>query len=225
MTSARTFAAASSIWAPLTPTIDSLTHWINSRVEEAGPRVPAIGGDPGNNALIAEMAFGLVAEGGALQLPIDQGLQDRVRSYLRGFRSHPPGDADLDEDEEREVILLARSLSLLLAPEGDLVFYPELPGCGVVDSAHADLAAQAKIGEVKSVSRPFRASDVKQLLTYCAMAHSVGNSYEEIALYNPRRGVRLSMSTEFACRASSGLTAPELFEEIQRIMTGLQTSG
>ena len=123
------------------------------------------------------------------------------------------------------MILLARSLSLLLAPEGDLVFYPELPGCGVVDSAHADLAAQAKIGEVKSVSRPFRASDVKQLLTYCAMAHSVGNSYEEIALYNPRRGVRLSMSTEFACRASSGLTAPELFEEIQRIMTGLQTSG
>lgn len=225
MTSARVFAGASSIWAPLTPTIDSLTHWVNARVEDVGPRVPALGGDPGNNALIAEVAFGLVATRSALELPIDQALQDRIRLYLRGFRTHPPGDSPLDEEEEREVISLARSLARLLASEGDVTFYPKLPGCGVVDSAHADLATTDKLGEVKSVTRAFRASDLKQLLTYCAMAHSVGQVYEEVALYNPRRGVRITASTEFICRAASGLTAPELFEEIQRVMTGLQTSG
>lgn len=204
--------------------MDSFTHWLNARVESVGAPVPTIGGNPANNSLIAETAYGLVAAGSDLSLPLDPGVLMRVRDYLNRFRAHPPGDADLDVDEQQEVVALGESFKALLDDFESVVFYPQVPGCGVVDAAHADLVAGHTLGEVKSVSRPFRASDLKQLLTYSAMSHASGILYEEVTLLNPRRASRISVSTEFLCRATSGLTSTELFAEMQRAMVGLQTS-
>ncbi|WP_149202870.1 hypothetical protein [Actinotalea subterranea] len=194
-------------------------------MEPVGAPVPTVGGEPANNSLIAEIAFGLVAADCALLVPIEASVEARVREYLNRFRSHPPGDVDLDDDEQQECVALAKSLRSLLDGLGPVEFYPLVPGCGVVDAARADVTFGSALGEVKSVSRPFRASDLKQLLTYCAMAHAAGGGYDEVVLLNPRRGTRVAVSTEFLCRATSGLTSTELFDEIQRAMVGLQTSG
>lgn len=221
---ARTFAGTASLWSSLAPTLESVVHWLNSHLERKGERVAAIGGDPAKNSLIAETAFGLVSAGADLELPLDDLVLSQVRAYLNQFRSHPPGDVPLDDDEQEEVVGLANALSLLLSDLGDPVFYVAIPGCGIVPKAYADVEVGSTLIEVKSVSRPFRASDVKQLLTYAAMAAASGIRYDTLTLLNPRQASRVSVSTEFLCRGASGVTSVEFFGEVQRAMLGLQTS-
>jgi len=104
------------------------------------------------------------------------------------------------------------------------VFSPRIPGCGVVDAATADVLAADELVEIKTVTRPFQANDLRQALTYAAMLYASGGRVGYIALLNPRwaRVVRLSIG-EIAA-ATRGDSDVELMQELVEWMVGLQIS-
>ncbi|WP_251151075.1 hypothetical protein [Cellulosimicrobium sp. Marseille-Q4280] len=194
--------------------------------EQVNARVPTLGSEVRNSSLIAEAAFALVARGDSMREPVAMGAAvESARRYLLGFSLNPPSDHSLDGDELEEVRQLADALARMTREFVHIEFWPSVPGCGVVDTGHADIVADGCIYEVKSVSRKFRASDVRQLLTYCAMFSANGRQYAEMGLINPRLGTRVNVSLEFVAQGVSGLSWAELAREIIRRMTELQVSG
>lgn len=225
MISTRTFSRYASLWGALTPTLEHVVRWFNQNVEHVTRPVKATGGEPANNSLIAESAFAIVAKGCPRDGVVGNRDIEAVRAHLQRFGLNPPSDTLLDADELQEVSALADALrtmtSDLEAPE----YWPPVPGCGVVDSAYADIRVAQTLYEVKTVSRPFRGPDVRQLLTYSAMLEASGQTIEYVGLLNPRLGRAVTASLEFVCQGSSGLTRAELMREIARRMADMQVSG
>ena len=225
--STRVFARYGSLWAGLTPTLEHVVRWMNANSQMLADRVPATGGEPANNALIAETAFALVASGeNPVGRTIGEGDVRKVREHLKQFGMNPPSDNALDVDELEEVARLATSMCSILAQlGGTATFWPVVPGCGVVDTAHADILIADTLYEVKTVTRPFRGADIRQLLTYSAMFEASGRGLQKVGLLNPRLGTGASVSLDFVCQGASGLTRHELMREIARRMAEMQVSG
>ncbi|MFE5291418.1 hypothetical protein ACFQ8T_04500 [Isoptericola sp. NPDC056618] len=224
MISTRVFSRQRSIWANLAPTLEPVVRWANENYTEFSDPVPANGGEPANNALIAEAAFGLVASGRSWDSFSNADLRI-VREYVLRVGEYPMPATNLDAEELEEVRGLARSLGTNVSLMPTIEFWPEIPGCGVVDSARGDILSGLRLLEVKCVTRPFRSGDFRQLLTYCAMYAASGVEIESVGIVNPRTGREIHLSVEFVCRGSSGLTSVEFFREVQRTMLELQVSG
>lgn len=219
MISARRFYRRISIWSRLTPTIEDVVRWLNENLIQTFPGVPAIGGEPANNALIAEVAFGQCASGIGSARPSEEDVAAILR-YLKAVAHDTPDDVHLEPDEYREIGLLAAALSRMLEPLGSVEYWPQFPGCGVVDSARGDISVGSALYEVKSVSRPFRAPDVRQLFTYCALAYAAGRKFEYLGLINPRRGNSVRASVEFLSLGASGQAFPVLMRNVIEEMGG-----
>ena len=198
---------------------------MNNNSQAVGGPVRATGGEPANNSLIAESAFAIVASGSARDVATSNESVDTIRGHLAKYGMNPPRDSVLDSDELREIDALVGSMRGMFARLGPVEYWPTVPGCGVVDSAHADVLAVDTLYEVKTVTRAFRGSDVRQLLTYCAMFEASGKVLNSIGLLNPRRGVVAAASLDFVCQGASGLSRPELMREIVRRMAEMQVSG
>lgn len=224
MISTRVFSRNRSVWASITPTLEQVVRWINENSTTFGPPVAATGGEPANNAVIAELAFALVARGGPWTGPMASEIAE-VRRYIASVGMEAIPERELDEDELLEVGQLAASLKERVGALPNAQMWPLVPGCGVVDSARADILSEASLFEVKSVSRPFRSEDVRQLLTYVAMYDAANVRIDEVGLLNPRLGKQVAASLEFISQGASGLTRFELGREIQRRMGEMQVSG
>jgi len=225
MISTRVFARYGSLWAGLTPTLEHIVRWMNENSQVVGSPVRATGGEPANNSLIAESAFAIIASGRAPGEKVSNEDVEAVRNYLAKFGMNPPSDAVLDSDELQEVTDLVASMRTMFAQLGTAEIWPAVPGCGVVDSAYADILVAETLYEVKTVTRAFRGSDLRQLLTYCAMFEASGRTLNSVGLLNPRRGRIVTASLDFVCQGASGLTRPELMREIVRRMAEMQVSG
>jgi len=222
--STRVFSRQASLWANLTPTVEHVVRWLNANARRVTPAVSAIGSEPGNNALIAESAFALAAARSPLPDRLGEADIRIVREYLNEFSINPPSRTELESGELAEILQLAASLNAIISNLGTAVFWPKIPGCGVVDAAFADLMIEDGLYEVKTVSRNFRSPDVRQLLTYCAMLDASGTRPARIGLVNPRLGLRVTASLEFVCQGASGLSGAELLRAIAKKMSEMQVS-
>jgi hypothetical protein len=203
--------------------MDPVVRFANSRQESLGTPVGSLG-DNQRNALIAETAFLLAGSefAGHVYQKID--LESKAREFLLNLPRGAAAGALLSSDEWLEVGLLAqvtqRYTSRLSAP----AFSPEIPGCGVVDAAIADLLAEQEIVEVKTVTRPFRSYDLRQALTYAAMLYAAGRPVERITLLNPRRARSVTMSIAELAAGTRGDSSGELMQDLVEWMVGLQVS-
>ncbi|NIJ77742.1 hypothetical protein FHT08_002825 [Xanthomonas campestris] len=104
-------------------------------------------------------------------------------------------------------------------------FSPNFPGCGIISSCDGDILADDVLIEVKAGGRKFRATDLRQLFIYSALAwKSRDTNIKSICLLNPRWGVAWTATLEDAaigCGANSGV---ELAEDIVRGAILLGTS-
>lgn len=222
MMSTRSFSRNSSLWNDLTPTMEPVVRWLNTNGKRYANPVPAIGGEPSNNALIAETGFRLAVIGSDDKLSAALGQANRFLSHLEGY---PEGGVELDGDEMEEATGLGKSIRSFIAGLPDQpVFDPEVPGCGSVEGSHADILAGTTLIEVKSVTRPFRGQDIRQVLTYAALYYVSGLYIERIVFLNPRRGRVSEASIEFLCQGSSGQSRSVLMGEIVDTMMGLNVS-
>ena len=188
-----------------------------------GAAVPSLS-DNQRNALIAETAF-LVAGSDFAGLTYEKHqLESKAREFLRGLPRSAGAEAELSSEEWLEVGLLARVTQRYTAAVRGAVFSPVIPGCGVVDAAIGDVLGEAELVEIKTVTRPFRAYDLRQALTYAAMLYSSGCVVEYITLLNPRRARVVTMSVGEIAAGIRGDSAVELLQDLIGSMMDLQVS-
>ncbi|MGW4956446.1 hypothetical protein ACWEPL_04390 [Nonomuraea sp. NPDC004186] len=130
----------------------------------------------------------------------------------------------LAASEWYEAYRICRTIRKYAAKDLGFVYSPSVPGCGIVDRAIADIRRDHELIEVKTVTRPFRSSDFRQVLTYAAMYYASGVHIEEITLLNPRRGRYFKRPIDLVAHEACGLSGPELMQELVELMTGLSVS-
>lgn len=223
MISVGNFARHSSVWSAVTPTLDEVVRLANSDKSSLGRAVPSLS-QPARHSLIAETAFLLAKEKTSVTERGNLEVEESARKFLVQLpRSEKLGDP-LDDSEWWEVNEICDKIMSYTHWMSDVEFSPMVPGCGVVDQAVADVATQFQLIEIKAVNRPFKALDLRQLLTYLAMFYAKGRNFENATVLNPRLGDYFSISLDSLCAGASGKAAVEVLQDLIEWMTGLQVS-
>ena len=118
--------------------------------------------------------------------------------------------------EAKEVRLLEKELhSFFGSRPGQTAARPVFFGCGYIDESEGDILSGSSLFEVKSVDRPFRSTDIRQLITYCALNHSSQQYHiDSIGVFNPRRGTYFDIPVDEVAQEISGRSSQELFDSI-----------
>lgn len=92
-------------------------------------------------------------------------------------------------------------------------------------SCEADLELGNMLVEVKYVDRSFRGTDFRQLLCYCGLRYfAEGTTYENVAVFNPLRGVAVQLGVEDLVSQASGRLPPELFQDMSYVLSSGEVS-
>ena len=129
----------------------------------------------------------------------------------------PTVEFNLTEDEQLEACALARNLGELLSSlEGDIEFFPMIPGAGVIGECEADLSIGRTLFEIKTVNRNFQSKDLKQLLIYLTLSSVAGEQrWTDAGLFNPRRAMWCRFPVEpFIRLISGGRSLKEVSEDL-----------
>jgi hypothetical protein len=151
---------------------------------------------------------------------------NEARGRLEKFEDIKPDDLREPTAEEwQEIFRVARSFSRFVADQsaGSLLvkFAPTFRGCGLLDACAGDILIGNKLFEVKAGDRPYRSSDLRQLLTYCSL-NSVDHSHEikSVGCVNPRHGTYFCIEVDLLALELSSKSATELFAEIIYLLSG-----
>jgi hypothetical protein len=186
-----------------------------------------------DRALIAEMSFALFdlhSSGkmtGAPQADIEIAAEKEARRHLLPFlRQGLVLPVSLDAAQTNEVRVISNRLrNHFKRPAQHLAMRPVFSGCGLIDKSEGDLIYGNVLYEVKTVDRPFRSSDVRQLLAYAALNHFSGQfPIACIGVFNPRRGVSFDAKIDDVAREVCGRPPSFLFDEIAQVTSSGEIS-
>src|SRR5690606_35885981 len=105
------------------------------------------------------------------------------------------------------------------------ILRPKFSGCGLISECEGDLIEGTCLYEIKAGDRTFRVVDLRQLLTYSALAYAEGAlSFSEIGIFNPRRGVAWRKSLEEVCYALSGLRLNDTLSSLMEQFSSVSAS-
>jgi hypothetical protein len=97
----------------------------------------------------------------------------------------------------------------------EVIFEPSFSGCGFLNSCVGDVLIGDELYEVKAGDRRFRSTDLRQLITYCALNYAAGTcAIAKAGCVNPRRGTYFVFDLAAIAYAMSGKSAGELFSDI-----------
>lgn len=221
-----------AFWSMATPTCEHFVRKLNAVLYE---RIfpPLNDTDTKDRAFIAEVAFALFvahAEGrvaGQPKTDIEAAAEGEARRRLLPFlRQGFVLPAELGRQQMDEAWALSGRLSSYFDPAlKNLIVHPIFSGCGLVDRSEGDVIWGTGLYEVKTVDRPFRSNDVRQLLVYAALNHLAGE-YEigTLGVFNPRRGVSFEVDVEEAVWEVSGRPPSSLYEEIAQVVASGEIS-
>ena len=123
----------------------------------------------------------------------------------------------LSAQEISESKELAKSLSLFFSrtKANSVAFWPEFPGCGIIQQCKGDIVYGDTLVEVKSGDRTFRITDLRQVLTYCCL-NFASKKYDLrfVTLLNPRRGVFYETPVDQLLMACAGVSAIDFFTDM-----------
>ncbi|GJF07400.1 hypothetical protein PSD17_63470 [Pseudonocardia sp. D17] len=223
MITVSTFSRQASIWRQVAPTLEQFVRWANTNLHPAGEAVN-IFGPADRNPLIAEVGFRLAAAGfQPTPVPPPQ-LEAEARRMITGLPRGSAASESLQAFEWHQAAALSKAIRHFADAFSPAQFSPSVPGCGVVGAAVADIISGSHLIEVKTVNRPFRGSDIRQVLTYSAMYYASGTTVDKMTIYNPRLGCAFSMPLNSVAAGVSGHSQVELMQDIVHYMTGMQVS-
>ncbi|GAA2389044.1 hypothetical protein GCM10010432_54840 [Catellatospora methionotrophica] len=202
--------------------MEQLVRWINLHETSYGRQV-MVQNHPNRNALIAETAF----RRAAVEAPLfEENLDAEVKAseMLALLPRGQFGDLPLTRSERTETTLVQQNIQLYCGNLADPKFFYSVPGCGIVDAAFGDIKDEGHLAEIKAVTRPFRSTDIRQLLTYSAMLYASGRSVDRLSLYNPRRARLFTTTLNEVSFSVGGRSGSELMQDLIDSMVGMQVS-
>lgn len=220
MIDASTFATHhNSFWSDLAPTAEHFVRKINLEHAERWELPLDKPSSKFRAAYVAELAFSrfCAAVQNVPEGDVNAVVLDETRRRLLPLMDAPSTlDDPLSKDELTQFKALQQRLSGYFRHRGvETAVRPVFRGCGHVDASEGDVISGGTLFEIKTVERPFRSVDVRQLLTYCALNRASGQyDLERIGIYNPRRGLEFEMDIDRACREMAGISGRELFESV-----------
>jgi hypothetical protein len=214
----KTFIASTSVWHELTPALERVTRYCNLHSNAYTRSILRLGATRGA-ALTAETAFRLATLG---PRDVDDAVISDAVAAAAAFLHLPvtePLELNMHEVEE-----LRQNLLLYFSPAEDYEFFPPVPGVGVLDATVADVRRGTALHEVKTVTRGWHSSDLRQCLTYAAMLYSVGDRISDVALVNPRTGRVTELSLAQIAVGAGADSAPDLLRGLIYRMTAIEVS-
>ena len=146
--------------------------------------------------------------------------------YVGRFLSAPsliPQDID-DECRKETGNLVLRLLHFFPGSEATTL-RPRFSGCGLISECEGDVIEGSCLYEVKAGDRAFRVVDLRQLLTYTALAYAKGAlSFKDIGLFNPRTGVAWRKSLEEVSHSLSGMRLSDTLSALVEQFSGASAS-
>lgn len=130
----------------------------------------------------------------------------------------PENHLNNSEIAKQEIISIAVNIIEFIKKMGgqDVLFRPKLKGYSFIPDLYADISIGDSLFEVKSVSRNFQSSDLKQLFIYLALRQvSEIENWKFAGLYNPRKGVCCKFNIKsLIYNLTGGKTPNEAFENL-----------
>ncbi len=127
--------------------------------------------------------------------------------------------------EARAIAQRLRKCFALEIIAGSLTFAPTFPGCGLVDEACGDIYTDEMLVEVKAGDRTFRATDLRQLLVYCALNQAASYfTITRLAMINPRHGAKAIFALEECCLQMAGEAAVDVLAAIIHEISSVEAS-
>lgn len=215
MISEHQFAAHySSAWHSIAPLSDGFWSLENKQVDRVEVPLESIA-PKGMRSIINEAAFRAFCEVYPMPRPIGkerleevvQGSFNGAIAYVARFSNATPIEpSDIDDDCHAEATALLARLARHFPANQKIALRPKFAGCGLLSACEGDLIAGDCLYEIKAGDRAFRVLDLRQLLTYAALAYASGKlTFSDLALFNPRTGVAWRRSLVEVCQSVSGL--------------------
>ena len=224
MISVKEFQKLSFVWDSVAPFLDIYARRQRNQIYQYAASVPMQGQDPSYAAFVAELGFDIAKKKWFNKKTKDQALVQITMRRLKNLDGYSLNS--ISPKMTREASKISDNILgyIHLSERNKVVYSPEVPGCGIVDKAVADLLLDNELVEIKTVKRPFSSSDYKQLLTYTCMLWSAGKNIQRVTLLNPRWGVDSSFPLSSLALSISGCTSATFLHNIQLNMQELRTS-
>lgn len=204
----------SSAWHLVAPLSDGFWSFENKQVDRVEVPLESIA-PKGMRAIVNEAAFRAFCASYPMPRSIDkerlgellqEGFTNAI-AYVSRFSNAPPVESsDIDDDCHAEAMALLVRLARYFPANQEITLRPKFVGCGLLSACEGDLIAGNCLYEIKAGDRAFRLSDLRQLLTYAALAYANGKlTFSDVGLFNPRTGVAWRRSLFDVCQSVSGL--------------------
>ncbi|WP_412749686.1 hypothetical protein [Krasilnikovia sp. M28-CT-15] len=203
--------------------LDRVVRWLNTQQQSLGRAVESYGINQ-RHALIAETAFLMASSSYNTGQMLDGDYEGAARQALAGLPRSDFASEALTISERGEAVKVSSKILRFLSGKSDIEFAPTVPGCGVIPHAHCDIRVATDLVEVKAVTRPFRGTDLRQLITYATMYYAKGRRMDNLTLLNPRRARYVTMSLDTITQGASGRPSVEVMQDLVEAMVGLQVS-
>jgi hypothetical protein len=229
MTSETRFSTSyASIWKEITPLSDG--YWVLENLLARRIDEPIKGVAPKHlRGLVNELAFIAFASSENFKpslTSIHETVHKKIDAAVNYINRVSSGEklevSDVDAVCLREAELLCKRLHDYFPIGVARVLRPKFKGCGFITSCEGDIITGDRLFEVKAGDRSFRISDLRQLLTYSALAYAAGElHFQNVGLFNPRTGMSWVKSLDDVCMAVGGGKANDV---LPRIIDFMQTT-
>ncbi|GLQ94464.1 hypothetical protein GCM10007901_34160 [Dyella acidisoli] len=195
---------------------------------------------PDRRALINEAAFitaRMAAQNSALDIGVERySYLDLVKeAEISAIAKIAPLEKRAVKDissiagyEIDEVVDLSKSILRFIVSErgqGDFLFSPLFPGCGMVSEGEGDLLVRDALCELKGGDRGFRSQDLRQVFTYICLNYSRHRfNIDRLCVVNPRRGVKFEIGVNTLCNAIAGRSFYDVASDLVKFMSEVAIS-
>jgi hypothetical protein len=150
-----------------------------------------------------------------------QNLRDLLENTAQSIwkkGSQFAADIKLTSFELKDLVQLSSNILEFIhfTKKEDIQFRPKLKGYGFIPDLEADLSIDETLYEVKTVTRNFKSTDLKQLFIYLALRQvREGTTWQYAGLYNPRKGTFTKFHVKNVIyNLSGGYTPNEAFGKL-----------
>jgi hypothetical protein len=218
-----------SIWHQVLPMADVIARRLNVSYRQFARPLTSTA-NPRRRAYINELGFRIFTSSMIDGLPrspdpsieLVEQLEESTAFLISRLRSRDEMPRP-DPTEREEALSLSRRLFTFFNQfeHGALLrAAPEFAGCGIVNTCFGDLLSEPTLFEVKAGARDFRAVDVRQIITYCALNFAARRyDIKRAALINPRQGIFAEIDVHADLERASGVTASEVYAQLLDFMS------